>query len=52
MNDAFAVKVLSQMRDEWRVILPTLPAQAAERRRKYRKEIAAMSCAVRKLTGK
>ena len=50
MNDAFAVKVLSQMRDEWRFILPTL--QAAERRRKYRKEIAAMSCAVRKLTEK
>jgi len=52
MNDAWAVKVLSQMREEWRVILATLPPEAAERRRKYRKEVAALSCAVRKLTEK
>jgi hypothetical protein len=52
MNDAFAIKVLSQMREAWRVILATLPPDAVERRRKYRREIAAQSCAVRKLTGK
>lgn len=52
MNDAFAVIVLSEMRDEWRRILSTLPPEAAERRHKYRREIHALNCAINRLAGK
>jgi hypothetical protein len=53
MNDAHAIKVLWEMRDEWQRILIHLPPDTPEeRRKKYRREKAALACGIRKLTEK